>query len=138
MDTSKFTQKAQQSLQAAQDHAVRFGHQEVDNEHLLLALVQQDGGLIPSLLGRMDVDLEAMVGESHYGRLAELDLPCTVVVGSKDKTTPPFHTADLHAGISGSKLVSIPRMGHLLNWESPDALVDEIEELANRVPQRGG
>lgn len=77
--------------------------------------------------------LEAMVSENRYGRIPELDLPCTVVIGSKDKTTPPFHTADLHAGISGSKLVTLPGKGHLLNWEAPDSIVDEIVGLAGRV-----
>ncbi len=77
--------------------------------------------------------LEAMVEESRYDRLGEIDLPCTIVIGSKDKTTPPFHTADLHAGIAGSKLVTLPGKGHLLNWEAPDVLVDEIVELAAQV-----
>jgi non-heme chloroperoxidase len=74
--------------------------------------------------------LSAMVYENRYGRLGELDLPCTIVIGTKDKTTPPFHTADLHTGITGSKLVSLPGMGHALNWEAPDAIVNEIVELA--------
>lgn len=82
--------------------------------------------------------LEAMVEEERYGRLGELDLPCTVVVGTKDKTTPPFHTADLHAGIAGSTLVSLPNMGHALNWEAPDRIAQEIEELASRVATAGG
>jgi len=75
--------------------------------------------------------LQAMVDESRYDRLSELDLPCTVLVGTKDKTTPPFHTADLHAGISGSKLVSLTGVGHGPNWEDPDAIVTEIVGLAN-------
>jgi len=73
--------------------------------------------------------LKAMVDEDRYGRLGELDLPCTVIVGTKDKTTPPFHTADLHAGIAGSKLVSLPNMGHALNWEAPVEIANEIGQL---------
>ncbi len=74
--------------------------------------------------------LRAMVEENRYGRLGEIGLPCTVLVGSKDKTTPPFHTADLHAGISGSRLVTLEGKGHLLNWEAPDAVVEEIMRLS--------
>lgn len=74
--------------------------------------------------------LEAMVNENRYGRLGELDLPTTVIVGTEDKTTPPFHTADLHAGIAGSKLVTLPTMGHALNWEAPDEVASEIGQLA--------
>lgn len=74
--------------------------------------------------------LEAMVNENRYGRLGELDLPTTVVIGSLDKTTPPFHTADLHRGIVGSRLVSLEGMGHSLNWEAPAVIAEEAVRLA--------
>lgn len=74
--------------------------------------------------------LEAMVNENRYGRLGELDLPTTVVIGTLDKTTPPFHTADLHKGISGSRLVTLEDMGHCLNWEAPDVIAEEAIRLA--------
>jgi pimeloyl-ACP methyl ester carboxylesterase len=76
--------------------------------------------------------LKAMGDENRYGQLNRLDLPCTIVVGSRDKTTPPFHTTDLHAGIEGSQLVTLDGMGHLLNWEAPERIVDEIVGLAGR------
>ena len=53
MDLSKLTQKAQEALQAGQTTAVRYGHQEVDGEHVLLALVSQEDGLVPRLLERL-------------------------------------------------------------------------------------
>lgn len=74
--------------------------------------------------------LQALVDENRYDKLGEIDLPCTVVVGSKDATTPPFHTADLHAGIPGSSLVTLDGKGHSLNWEAPEAIVEEIVKLA--------
>jgi len=74
--------------------------------------------------------LQAMGDESRYGELDKIDLPCTVLVGDKDKTTPPFHTADLHAGIAGSKLVTLPGIGHGPNWEAPDQIAKEILDLA--------
>jgi pimeloyl-ACP methyl ester carboxylesterase len=74
--------------------------------------------------------LRALVEEDRYDRLGELSLPCTIIVGTKDKTTPPFHTADLHAGIADSKLVSIAGKGHLLNWEAPSEVAQEIGLLA--------
>jgi ATP-dependent Clp protease ATP-binding subunit ClpB len=55
MDINKLTQKSQEALQSAQTKALRFGHQEVDVEHLLLALLEQPEGLVPRLLTRMDV-----------------------------------------------------------------------------------
>jgi ATP-dependent Clp protease ATP-binding subunit ClpB len=54
-DSSKLTQKAQEALATAQETAVRLSHQEVDGEHLLLALVMQEAGLIPRLLERIGV-----------------------------------------------------------------------------------
>jgi ATP-dependent Clp protease ATP-binding subunit ClpB len=60
MDTSKLTQKSQEALHDAQTKALRFGHTEVDAEHLLLALLDQDTGLVPRLLERMEVDVEAL------------------------------------------------------------------------------
>ena len=55
MDLSKLTQKAQEALQAAQSLTVRHGHQEVDTDHLLAALLDQKEGLIPRLLERAGI-----------------------------------------------------------------------------------
>src|SRR5215203_1738869 len=60
MDMNKLTQKSQEALQSAQTKALRYGHQEVDGEHLLLALLEQPEGLIPRLLGRMEASTEAL------------------------------------------------------------------------------
>ena len=59
MDIGKFTEKSQQALAEAQNIAVRFGHQEVDAEHLADALVRQEQGLVPRLLDRMGQKPEA-------------------------------------------------------------------------------
>jgi ATP-dependent Clp protease ATP-binding subunit ClpB len=56
MDMNKLTQKSQEALHDAQTKALRFGHTEVDGEHLLLALVDQSDGLVPSLLERVGAD----------------------------------------------------------------------------------
>lgn len=53
MDINRLTQKSQEALQAAQTKAVNLGHIEVDGEHLLFALVDQDQGLVPRILERM-------------------------------------------------------------------------------------
>ncbi|MCU1378839.1 MAG: ATPase domain protein [Acidimicrobiales bacterium] len=66
MDLERLTQKSQEALQDAQTKALRFGHTEVDGEHLLLALLDQPEGLTPRLLAaagadpdRLKADLEA-------------------------------------------------------------------------------
>ncbi len=50
MDADRLTQKSQEALHDAQTKALRFGHSEVDGEHLLLALLEQPEGLAPRLL----------------------------------------------------------------------------------------
>ncbi len=60
MDINKLTLKSQEALQAAQTRALRFGHQQADSEHLLAALLEQPEGLVPRLLGRLDVAVEPL------------------------------------------------------------------------------
>jgi ATP-dependent Clp protease ATP-binding subunit ClpB len=60
MDFSKFTTKSQEAVQAAQNKAIRYGHIEVDGEHLLLALLGQSDGLAPKLLQRMEVPVASV------------------------------------------------------------------------------
>ncbi|MDA0711662.1 MAG: type VI secretion system ATPase TssH, partial [bacterium] len=57
----RLTHKSQEAVQAAQTRALRFGHQEVDGEHLLLCLLEQADGILPSLLGKLSVQAAAMV-----------------------------------------------------------------------------
>src|SRR5205085_3429718 len=49
-----------EALQAAQRLGVRFGHQQIDVEHLLLALLDQEHGLAPAILTKADVSPEAV------------------------------------------------------------------------------
>ena len=74
--------------------------------------------------------LSALGDESYYSELKNISLPCTIIVGTKDHTTPPFHTDDMHANIPNSKIVKVPGCGHMINWEAPEALFKEIEALA--------
>ena len=56
MNYEKFTQKTVEALSEAQKFAVRMSHQQVDTEHLLLALLGQPEGLIPTILQKMNVN----------------------------------------------------------------------------------
>ncbi|MYF15930.1 MAG: type VI secretion system ATPase TssH, partial [Gemmatimonadetes bacterium] len=60
MDMNKLTQKSQEAVQQAQAIALRYGHQEVDGEHLLASLLAQDSGLFPRMLTRMQVDSDVL------------------------------------------------------------------------------
>jgi ATP-dependent Clp protease ATP-binding subunit ClpB len=63
MDMNRLTQKSQEALQNAQSLALRHGHQEVDADHLLLALLETPDGLVPRLLGRMEVPAQEIVAD---------------------------------------------------------------------------
>ena len=56
MDPNRLTQKSQEALHDAQTKALRFGHTEVDGEHLLLALLDQPEGIAPRLLAQAGAD----------------------------------------------------------------------------------
>ncbi|MET8163328.1 ATP-dependent chaperone ClpB [Streptomyces sp. NPDC005329] len=60
MDMNRLTQKSQEALQEAQSAAGRLGHTEVDGEHLLLALLDQEEGLIPRLLQQTGTEPEEL------------------------------------------------------------------------------
>jgi ATP-dependent Clp protease ATP-binding subunit ClpB len=65
MDMNRFTEKAQSALQSAQALAVRMGQQQIDVEHVLLALFDQEHGLAPAILGKADVSADAMKIRVH-------------------------------------------------------------------------
>src|SRR6516225_7142354 len=60
MDINRFTEKAQEALQNAQKRAVRAGHQQVDVEHLLAALLEDEQGLVPAILNKVEAELERL------------------------------------------------------------------------------
>ena len=60
MDFNRFTEKLQEAVRAAQGKAVRYGNQQIDVEHLLAALLEQEGGLASSILTRAGVNVDAL------------------------------------------------------------------------------
>src|ERR1700690_4164908 len=69
MDFNRFTEKLQEGMRSAQGIASKRGQQQIDVEHLLLALLGQDGGLTQSLFAKAEVD-RALV---HQRLVKELD-----------------------------------------------------------------
>src|SRR5438552_3877186 len=60
MDLNKLTEKSQEALQIAQSRAVTHGHVEIDGEHLLSALIDQNEGLLPRILQRMEIPVDSL------------------------------------------------------------------------------
>jgi ATP-dependent Clp protease ATP-binding subunit ClpA len=70
----KFTLKAQEAVQSAQDIAARHDHQQIEPLHLLGALVAQQDGIVPPLLERLGVRPETLAGEieARLGRIPKV------------------------------------------------------------------
>ena len=60
MDFNRFTERAQDAVRAAQSKAVRYGNQQVDVEHLLAALLEQEDGLAPAILIKAGINAEGL------------------------------------------------------------------------------
>ena len=93
MDLQRFTQKSQEALQEAQSEAVRRGNTEVDVEHLVLSLLQQQNGLVPRLFEKMELPPGSFISE--LGK--ELD--------KRPQVSGP--------GIEPGKVYLTPRLGQL-------------------------
>ena len=60
MDINRFTEKLQEAIRAAQSKATRYGHQQLDVEHLFASLLEQEGGLAGSILSRAGVNVDTL------------------------------------------------------------------------------
>jgi ATP-dependent Clp protease ATP-binding subunit ClpB len=65
MNLNNFTQKSQEALQEAQNIALLNNNQEVDLEHLLVALLTQEGGLIPRILQKIEISPESFLAATE-------------------------------------------------------------------------
>ena len=77
MDINRFTEKLQEAIRAAQSKAVRYGHQQIDVEHLLAALLEQEGGLAPSILLKAGLPLDSLARrlEAELDRMPKVSGP---------------------------------------------------------------
>ena len=76
MNANQFTQKSLEAIQLSQSAAQEYGNQQIEQAHLLLALLQQENGLIPQLLTRLGLtvpSLEAAV-KAEVGKLPKVSV----------------------------------------------------------------
>src|SRR5271166_1528617 len=98
MDFNRFTEKLQEAVHAAQSLATRKGQQQLDVEHLLIALLEQQGGLAPSILLKAEVNPEVL----HRRLMADLD-KMPRVSGTATGIDQIYVTARLQALLSGAE-----------------------------------
>jgi len=91
MNLNKLTEKAQEAIIGSQNVATEQNHAEVTPEHLLLTLVEQSGGIVPSVLRRMSLDPARVAAEARtllksipqaYGADVRLSPRMTLIVDS--------------------------------------------------------
>ena len=77
MDINRLTEKTQEALATAQSDALRHGNQQVDVEHLLAALLAQEGGLAASILKRAGANIETLTArlDQDLDRLPKVSGP---------------------------------------------------------------
>ena len=84
----KFTQKSLEAIQNAQSSAIEYGNPMLDQQHLLLALLQQEDGLIPQLLQKMEVNVNGLTQavENEVKRMPRVSGGQTRVAVDVEKT----------------------------------------------------
>ena len=77
MNFNNYTQKSIEAVQSAQQLAVQNSHQQMEQVHLLLALLQQEGGLIPELLQKLNAEPSRFIQacEQAIGRIPRVSGP---------------------------------------------------------------
>ena len=111
MNADKFTQKTIETIQTAQSMAQENGNQYLMPEHLLYALVDADGGLIGTLLGRMGVDCNAVLSEldTAIDQLPKVSGGSGEVYASPE-TSKIFNFAEREAKSGGDAYVSVEHL----------------------------
>ena len=106
MNIQKFTQKSREAINDCEKLACDYGNQELEQEHLLVALLQQEDGLIPKLIEKMEIDL------AHFTENAKNKLAARVKVSGgelrvgKDLNNVLIHAED-EAKHMGDEYVSV-------------------------------
>ena len=77
MNAQKFTQKSLEALQAAQSIAIQYQNQQIEQAHLAYALADQEGGLIPELLQKLNAEPSRFIQacEQAIGRIPRVSGP---------------------------------------------------------------
>lgn len=124
MDIRKFTEKSVTALQDAQSVAKEYGNQEIGQVHLFYALITADEGLIPQLLKKMELDLDALSSavQSEIAR-------CVKVSGGEQYISSALaealDAAEKQAAKMGDSYVSVEHLFFGLT-EKPDAAVKKL------------
>ncbi len=109
MNISRFTQKSQEAVQDTEKLAYEYGNQELEQEHLLFALLRQQDGLIPKLIEKMEIDLNHFKGNAIKALEARTKVSGGQLVMGKD-LNKVLITAEDEAKAMGDEYVSVEHL----------------------------
>ena len=124
MNITKFTQNSQNSVNMAQQYAIEFGNQEIEEEHLLYALINIDDSLILKLIEKMEINTE------HFKARVKEAVEKRVKVSGGDirigqKLNEVLITAENQAKKMGDEYVSVEHL-FLSMLDHPNKEIGEI------------
>ncbi|MFA0822470.1 MAG: ATP-dependent chaperone ClpB [Methanomethylovorans sp.] len=127
MDLNRFTQKAQEAIQGSTTIAARYHNQQIDCEHLLLAMLEQSGGLVPTLLQKLDVEPGRVIEkvEDKLASLPQVSGPGGEQVYMTQTLKRVLDSANKTAGKMQDEFVSVE---HLLI-----AITEEKDSVAGKI-----
>ncbi|MBE5896571.1 MAG: ATP-dependent chaperone ClpB [Lachnospiraceae bacterium] len=125
MNINKFTQKSMEAVSACEKLAYDYGNQEIEQEHLMLALLQQQDGLIPRLIEKMEINLEHFTDNAKKRVEARVKVSGAgqVYVG-KDLNNVLIHGED-EAKAMGDEYVSVEHL-FLAMLKKPNKAMKEM------------
>ncbi len=113
MNFKNYTQKSLEAVQSAQQLAVNMNHQELHQVHLLLALLEQEGGLTRQLLRKMDIAVESLeaAAKAALGKIPSVtgsrEADRFYITGDVDAT---FQAAEAQASAMKDEFVSVEHL----------------------------
>ena len=124
MNIQKFTQKSMEAVQDCEKLAYEYGNQEIEQEHLLVALLQQEDGLIPQMIEKMEIQLEHFKDNAIRHLEARTKVSGGQVYVGKDLNQVLIHAED-EAKAMGDEYVSVEHL-FLAMIRYPNRAIKEI------------
>lgn len=109
MNIQKFTQKSMEAVNDCEKLAYEYGNQEIEQEHLLVALLQQEDGLIPKLIEKMEIQLPHFLNNAQSKLAARVKVSGGQVFVGKDLNQVLIHAED-EAKALGDEYVSVEHL----------------------------
>lgn len=130
MDINRLTQKAQEAFSSAQSIAFAREHQEIDAEHLVYAFLEQENGLIPSILQRMNVnvgqfkqDIDQILNKRPRVSGAGSDMQSIHVTTRVNKA---LAQAEMLAKKMNDEYISVEHIFHEIISPNPSGLLGDV------------